>query len=636
MGRAWQSSFSSWSKSIQLHKSQIRHSGLASHDFLSMYLRNAPAALGSHGSGTGVELGLWFGEPPSPPMTKGLVEFAVTHDRFCSFDTLSTSTTDPLALAPKPVKVYARGFGVAREVRLDDEGEGIIKSLQPPGDYLRIQSTQQTSNMKFSIAILSASISPTWGNLFQPEQKIKKSKGSKTASPSLMPSLTPSSSGQPSSGPSLTPSLSALPSSMPSLTPSSSGQPSSMPSVTPSESAQPSSMPSLVPSESSQPSSMPSVTPSESAQPSSMPSLVPSESSQPSSMPSLVPSESAQPSSMPSGAPSASGKPSGAPSGAPSASGEPSGAPSSTRDKLMKSLLLTVSSKDVLNNKGSPQEKALLWVTTSPLQPGTNDAQIIQQYILAVFYYATGGAGWTDNNGWLESSNECTWDHVVCSGGGDVVTKLILPFGNNLVGSIPSEVGSLDSLEYLVLYNNQLTGGIPTELGELGSLQYLDLSTNQLTGGIPTELGELDSLEGLYLYNNQLSEIPAELGGLGSLQTLALSTNQLSGVIPTELGGLGSLQGLYLNNNQLTGGIPTELGGLGSLQYLDLSTNQLSGVIPTELGGLGSLRGIDAGICNLGLSKLWANCTSWLFEFSKKDWVGEKEKRRVARKRKGC
>jgi len=228
--------------------------------------------------------------------------------------------------------------------------------------------------MKLSIAILSASISPTWGNLFQLEQKIKKSKGSKTASPSLMPSLTPSLS----------------------------------------------------------------------AQPSSQPSLTPSESAQPSSMPSLVPSESPQPSSMPSGSPSASGKPSGAPSGAPSASGEPSGAPSSTRDKLMKSLLLTVSSKDALNNKGSPQEKALLWVTTSPLQPGTNDAQIIQQYILAVFYYATGGAGWKDKEGWLESSNECTWEHVVCSGG--VVVTELKPHVNNLIGSIPSEVGSLDSL----------------------------------------------------------------------------------------------------------------------------------------------------------------------------------------------
>ena len=110
----------------------------------------------------------------------------------------------------------------------------------------------------------------------------------------------------------------------------------------------------------------------------------------------------------------------------------------------MKSLLLTFSSEDALNNKGSPQGKAFLWVTTSPFQPGEDDAQIIQQYILAVFYYATGGADWTNKEGWLGSETECDWFGVICNDGG-VVTDL-QPYENNLVGSIPSEVGSLDSL----------------------------------------------------------------------------------------------------------------------------------------------------------------------------------------------
>ena len=115
----------------------------------------------------------------------------------------------------------------------------------------------------------------------------------------------------------------------------------------------------------------------------------------------------------------------------------------------MKSLLLTVSSEGALDDEGSPQGKASLWVTiddtiSPPLQPGTNDDdQIIQRFVLAAFYYATGGDGWTNGNGWLGSSNECDWDHVVCSGG--VVTQLS-PYRNSLVASIPSEVGSLDSL----------------------------------------------------------------------------------------------------------------------------------------------------------------------------------------------
>jgi hypothetical protein len=109
-------------------------------------------------------------------------------------------------------------------------------------------------------------------------------------------------------------------------------------------------------------------------------------------------------------------------------------------------LLLTVSSEDALNKKGSPQKKAFLWVTTSPLQPGTDDdAQIIQRYVLAVLYYATNGDGWTNKEGWLGSSNECDWLNVGCNVTSGVVTDLT-PYGNNLVGSIPSEVGSLDSL----------------------------------------------------------------------------------------------------------------------------------------------------------------------------------------------
>ena len=111
----------------------------------------------------------------------------------------------------------------------------------------------------------------------------------------------------------------------------------------------------------------------------------------------------------------------------------------------MKSLLLTVSSEGALDNEDSPQGQEFLWVTTTPLQPGEDDAQIIQQYILAVFYYATGGDGWTNGNGWLGSETECNWFRVDCNGSG-VVTQLYPPFGNNLVGSIPTELGSLDSL----------------------------------------------------------------------------------------------------------------------------------------------------------------------------------------------
>ena len=170
---------------------------------------------------------------------------------------------------------------------------------------------------------------------------------------------------------------------------------------------------------------------------------------------------------------------------------------------------------------------------------------------------------------------------------------------NQLTGSIPSELGSLASLQYLTFHINELTGSIPSELGSLTSLQWLYLHNNQLTGSIPTQLGSLASLQRLYLNNNQLTgSIPTQLGSLTGLQRLYLNNNQLTGSIPTQLGSLTGLQLLYLNNNELTGAIPTQLGSLTGLQQLYLDNNMLTGsAIPTGLA-------TSAALQELGL---WAN-----------------------------
>ena len=108
-----------------------------------------------------------------------------------------------------------------------------------------------------------------------------------------------------------------------------------------------------------------------------------------------------------------------------------------------------------------------------------------------------------------------------------------------------------------------IVGTIPSELGSLANLQQLYLWGNQLTGEIPPELGGLSNLTHLYLDNNLLTgEIPPELGGLSNLNGWISASNQLTGTIPTELGNLANLTGLFLHFNQLTGEIPPELGGL--------------------------------------------------------------------------
>jgi Leucine-rich repeat (LRR) protein len=62
--------------------------------------------------------------------------------------------------------------------------------------------------------------------------------------------------------------------------------------------------------------------------------------------------------------------------------------------------------------------------------------------------------------------------------------------GNEISGSLPTEIGLLYNLFDLVLADNQLTGSVPSQLGTLSSLILLDLGyNNAITGTIPTELG---------------------------------------------------------------------------------------------------------------------------------------------------
>ncbi len=241
----------------------------------------------------------------------------------------------------------------------------------------------------------------------------------------------------------------------------------------------------------------------------------------------------------------------------------------------------------------------------------------LERAALIALYNSTDGDNWYDNSGWKTPplhtdgfalpGTEGSWFGVTLSG--DSVSSINLHM-NNLIGSLPKQLGNLSNLEYLDLSNNPLSGGIPTELGNLSNLQYLNLYNNQLIGSIPKELGNISNLGSLDLGRNQLSgSIPPELGNLSKLWCLYLESNQLSGTIPIELGnlyyltnldlgsnqlsgtippGLGNLciSYFYLDHNQLIGGIPSELGNLCNLSYLYLDHNQLSGSIPPELGNL--------------------------------------------------
>ncbi len=96
------------------------------------------------------------------------------------------------------------------------------------------------------------------------------------------------------------------------------------------------------------------------------------------------------------------------------------------------------------------------------------------------------------------------WDGLWVQGTPGRVTGLVLT-SQNLTGTIPPILGSLDALEHLRLDENSLAGELPAELGNLRDLRSLLPDDNQLTGEVPAEFAALDNLWHLQLGNNQLT-----------------------------------------------------------------------------------------------------------------------------------
>ena len=186
-----------------------------------------------------------------------------------------------------------------------------------------------------------------------------------------------------------------------------------------------------------------------------------------------------------------------------------------------------------------------------------------QRDILVDLYNSTGGDNWTDNTNWLGAEGtECSWYGVQCDGD-ENVTQLSLE-RNNLVGSIPAEIGDLSTLQLLLMGGNQLSGTIPSSIAQLDNLTNLQLWNNQYNGALPSFISEMTQLQYLGLGGNQFSgTIPASYGNLVNMRDLQLSYTQLSGSIPEELANLVNATTINLSNNQLSGPVPDSVLSLG-------------------------------------------------------------------------
>ena len=348
---------------------------------------------------------------------------------------------------------------------------------------------------------------------------------------------TPTTAPTPQPAPTSTPESTATVTAEPASTPTATTEPTSTPVPTATATTTPTATATATPSPTRTPSPTPTATPTPLPTPTATSTATPTPT--PSPIPTLTPTP--VPTQTPTPVPTSTPVPTQTPTPAPTATPTPSPTPTATPIPL----------------------------------PSIEE----QRAALATFYATTGGENWNNDNGWLTDLPLERWHGVYTDSRGNV-TELWLD-ENNLSGTIPAEIGQLESLEHLNLWGNQLTGSIPSEIGNLKMLEDLGLSDNNLAGNIPKEIGQLTSLTQLHLSRNKLTgTIPAELGKLTMLDHLNLDDNQLTGNIPAELGQLTALILLNLGRNKLTGTIPTELGNLTELKYVYASSNALEGCIP--------------------------------------------------------
>ncbi|KAH7543799.1 hypothetical protein JRO89_XS15G0021700 [Xanthoceras sorbifolium] len=104
---------------------------------------------------------------------------------------------------------------------------------------------------------------------------------------------------------------------------------------------------------------------------------------------------------------------------------------------------------------------------------------------------------------------------------------IVMP-NNHLEGPIPSEFCQLKNLKFLDLEANNISGSLPSCLSS-SLIEQVHLSKNS----IPTWIGGISKLIFLILSNNNLvGEVPIQLCQLNQLRLVDLSHNTLSGHIP--------------------------------------------------------------------------------------------------------
>jgi len=265
------------------------------------------------------------------------------------------------------------------------------------------------------------------------------------------------------------------------------------------------------------------------------------------------------------------------------------------------------SSAEAMKDPTSPQFMAAAWISDYdliqylvPIAGSNRDdiSQFIERYVMAVFFYATGGPkDWVERHKFMSEEHLCAWFSSKKLDDGEVVAigvscdidlridEILIP-KNKLVGSLPTEMGHLEKMHFLDLKDNELDGSIPDELERWTNMEFFDVRRNGMGGTIPHWIGEnWKPLKELGLAQNFFSgTIPPSMSGLHELRTLSLSDNEIQDSL-SKLYGLTQLEYLYLDDNMFTGNVDSfTMRDFDDLVQFDISSCNLEGDnFPTDI-----------------------------------------------------
>lgn len=117
----------------------------------------------------------------------------------------------------------------------------------------------------------------------------------------------------------------------------------------------------------------------------------------------------------------------------------------------------------------SPVNKALIWVATELSAAIRPVEQVVNRFVLVLFYASTEGVAWKNSDKWLTGSKECNWYGVDCGGDGKDIISITLP-RNNLQGTLDTRLGLLPNLRTVALDRNGIDGTIPASVLALPAL----------------------------------------------------------------------------------------------------------------------------------------------------------------------